>query len=51
MVSTLHDIILMTIWSVHSDETSAAAYRRFVEHNAPPPYPLSGSWPETSAPS
>lgn len=39
-ISTLHDIILMTIWSVHSDETSAAAYRRFVAPNAPPPYPL-----------
>ena len=40
MVSTLHDIILMTIWSVHSEETSAAAYRRFIAPNAPPPYPL-----------
>ena len=40
MLSTLHDIILMTIWSVHSDATSAAAYRRFVAPNAPPPYPL-----------
>ena len=40
MVASLHDIILMTIWSVHSEETSAAAYRRFVAPNAPPPYPL-----------
>ena len=40
MVCTLHDIILMTIWSVHSDSTSAAAYRRFISPNAPPPYPL-----------
>ena len=36
MVCTLHDIILMTIWSVHSDSTSAAAYRRFISPNAPP---------------
>jgi hypothetical protein len=39
-VSALHDSILMTIWSVHSDQTSAAAYRRFVEHNVPLPNTL-----------
>lgn len=39
-VSTLHDSIVMTIWSLHSDQTSAAAYRRFVEHNVPLPNPL-----------
>ena len=39
-LSELHDTILMTIWSIHSDDVSAAAYRRFVEHNAPLPRPL-----------
>ena len=39
-LSKLHDTIIMTIWSVHSDETSAAAYRRFIEHNVPMPVPL-----------
>ena len=39
-VSKLHDSVLMNIWSVHGAETSAAAYRRFLEHNAPIPSPL-----------
>jgi hypothetical protein len=39
-VAALHDTILMTIWSVHGYETSAAAYRRFVEHTVPLPRPL-----------
>jgi hypothetical protein len=39
-VVALHDSILMNIWSVHSDQTSAAAYRRFVEHNVPLPNTL-----------
>ncbi len=39
-VAALQDLALMTIWSIHSDDTSAAAYRRFLEHNAPLPSPL-----------
>ena len=39
-VAALQDVILMTIWSIHSDETSSAAYRRFLEHNAPLSTPL-----------
>lgn len=39
-LAMLHDTIIMTIWSVHAYATSGAAYRRFVDHNAPLPVPL-----------
>ena len=39
-LSKLHNTIIMTIWSVHSHETSAAAYRRFLARNVPLPVPL-----------
>jgi zeta-carotene desaturase len=39
-VAELHDSVLMNIWSVHGTATSSAAYRRFLEHNAPLPSPL-----------
>jgi phytoene dehydrogenase-like protein len=39
-LSKLHNTIIMTIWSVHSHETSAAAYRRFLAPNVPLPVPL-----------
>jgi hypothetical protein len=38
--AALHDIALMTIWSLHSYQTSAAAYRRFVDYSFPHPVPL-----------
>jgi hypothetical protein len=38
-VAALHDIILMTVWSIHSYQTSAAAYRRFIEYSFPHPVP------------
>jgi phytoene dehydrogenase-like protein len=39
-ISHLHDVVLMTIWSVHAYETSAAAYRRFIDRSFPCPTPL-----------
>lgn len=38
-VADLNDIILMTVWSIHSYQTSAAAYRRFIEYSFPRPVP------------
>ncbi len=34
----LHDMILMEIWSIHSSDTSAAAYKHFVKHCLGFPY-------------
>ncbi len=31
-VVTLHDFVVMVIWSVHADETSASSYRNFLVH-------------------
>src|SRR5262249_12979135 len=39
-LSELYRMIIMTIWSVQSHETSMAAYRRFVEHFVSEPVPL-----------
>lgn len=38
-VSELHDIILMTIWSIHSEQTSSAAYRRILQAGFRQPAP------------
>lgn len=37
--AALHDAILMTIWSVHSDLTSAASYKHFINYGFRHPTP------------
>lgn len=40
VLTKLHDISLMTIWSIHAFETSALAYRQFINLSFPRPSPL-----------
>lgn len=40
MVDKLHEMILMTIWSIHSSQTSMGAYRRFMGYRFRLPSPM-----------
>ncbi len=40
VLTKLHDITLMTIWSIHAFQTSALAYRQFINLSFPRPSPL-----------
>ena len=40
----LHDMILMEIWSIHSNQTSASAYKTFFQHAFGLPYGRPFAW-------